>query len=104
MTLGGVVNHVRWVEHSWIEHRFVGGPDLGPWTDDSPDQEFLDGAALPIQRVLDDYRAQAARTDNIVASYGLDDRSVTACNRENTRPCARCCYTSSRKTPATTGT
>ena len=71
MTLGGVVNHVRWVEHSWIEHRFVGGPDLGPWTDDSPDQEFLDGAALPIQRVLDDYRAQAARTDNIVAFYGL---------------------------------
>lgn len=24
MSIGGVVNHLRWVEHSWIENRFVG--------------------------------------------------------------------------------
>jgi uncharacterized damage-inducible protein DinB len=77
MTIGGVVNHMRWVEHSWIENRFLGGPDLAPWTDDSPDQEFVDGANLELGTVLAGYREQAARTDGIVAAHGLDDRSRT---------------------------
>ncbi len=77
MTLGGVVNHMRWVEHSWLENRFVGGPDLGPWTDDSPDQEFIDGAANPLERVLREYAEQARRTDALIASLHLDERSVT---------------------------
>lgn len=77
MTVGGVLNHMRWVEHSWVENRFVGGPDLGPWTDESPDQEFLDGAVTPIDRVVDDYRQQARRTDAIIGRHDLDDRSQT---------------------------
>jgi hypothetical protein len=32
-TVGGVVNHLRWVEHAWVENRFVTGPYLGPSTD-----------------------------------------------------------------------
>ena len=88
MTLGGVVNHLRWVEHSWIENRFVGGPDLGPWTDDSPDQEFLDGATLPLQDVLAGYREQAVRTDTIVAGLDLDDRSLAPL-RSGERPTLR---------------
>jgi uncharacterized damage-inducible protein DinB len=77
MSVGGVLNHMRWVEHSWIENRFVGGPDLGPWTDESPDQEFIDGASLPLQTVIDGYRDQAAATDVIIARLQLDDRSET---------------------------
>jgi uncharacterized damage-inducible protein DinB len=73
MTVGGVVNHMRWVEHSWVENRFVDGPDLGPWTEDSPDQEFLDGASTPLAVVLQDYAAQAQRTDAIIRRHGLDD-------------------------------
>lgn len=76
MTIGGVVNHLRWVEHSWVENRFVGGPDLGPWTDESPDQEFVDGAALPLEEVLAGWAEQARRTDALVADLDLDDRSV----------------------------
>jgi uncharacterized damage-inducible protein DinB len=76
MTLAGVVNHMRWVEHSWVENRFVGGPDLGPWTDASPDQEFIDGALLPLTEVLQDYAAQAERTDAIIAEHDLDDLSA----------------------------
>lgn len=75
MSIGGVVNHLRWVEHSWIENRFVGGPDLGPWTDESPDQEFVDGAALPLGEVLEGYVEQARRTDALIAGLDLDDRS-----------------------------
>ena len=77
MSVGAVLNHMRWVEHSWIENRFVGGPDLGPWTDESPDQEFIDGSTLPLQTVIDGYRAQAATTDAIIAGLQLDDRSQT---------------------------
>jgi uncharacterized damage-inducible protein DinB len=77
MSVGAVLNHMRWVEHSWIENRFVGGPDLGPWTDESPDQEFIDGSILPLQTVIDGYRAQAATTDAIIAGLQLDDRSQT---------------------------
>lgn len=76
-TVGGVLNHLRWVEHSWIENRFVGGPDLGPWTDDSPDQEFLDGAILPLDDIIAGYREQIVRTDALIEKLDLDDRSVT---------------------------
>lgn len=75
-SVGGVLNHMRWVEHSWIENRFVDGPDLGPWTDESPDQEFIDGATLPLQAVIDGYREQAVTTDAIIARLDLDDRSA----------------------------
>src|SRR3712207_2860423 len=76
MTIGGVVNHMRWVEHSWVENRFVGGPDLGPWSDESPDQEFIDGASIPLAVLLEDYKAQTQRTDVIVAHHDLDDLSA----------------------------
>ena len=77
MTLGGVVNHLRWVEHSWIENRFVGGPDLGPWTDEEPDREFSLGATNPLTQTLAEYVEQAERTDAIIAGLDLDDRSAT---------------------------
>ena len=76
MTVGGVVNHLRWVEHSWVENRFVDGPDLGPWTDESPDQEFVDGASTPLAEVLQGYVDQTRRTDLIIAEHDLDDVSV----------------------------
>lgn len=78
MSIGGVVNHMRWVEHSWVENRFVGGPDLGPWTDEEPDKEFSDGAEHPLAQTLAGYVEQAARTDAIIATLDLDDRSQTA--------------------------
>ncbi len=75
MSIGGVLSHIRWVEHSWIENRFVGGPDLGPWTDDEPDREFTVGAEMPIGQLLSEYAGQRARTDAIIAGLDLDDRS-----------------------------
>jgi uncharacterized damage-inducible protein DinB len=77
MTVGGVLNHLRWVEHSWIENRFVDGPDLGPWTAESPDQEFIDGATTAIDETISAYREQAQRTDAILARHDLDQLSRT---------------------------
>ena len=76
MTVGGVLNHMRWVEHSWVESRFVDGPDLGPWTDESPDQEFIDGAQTPVDETVRAYQDQAQRTDAIIAQHDLDDRAA----------------------------
>jgi uncharacterized damage-inducible protein DinB len=77
MSIGGVLNHVRWVEHSWIENRFVGGPDLGPWTHEEPDREFTLGATEPLSETIAGYREQMARTDALIAGLDLDDRSQT---------------------------
>lgn len=87
-SIGGVVNHLRWVEHSWIETRFVDGPDLEPWTDESPDQEFVDGATLPLAEILAGYVEQASRTDAIIAGLDLDDRSALPL-RSGERPTLR---------------
>jgi len=76
MSIGGVVNHLRWVEHSWVDNRFAGGPDLAPWTDESPDQEFVDGATTPLEEVLAGWAEQARRTDAVVAAHDLDDLSA----------------------------
>ena len=43
-SIGGFVNHLRWVEHSWFETVFLGEPDRGPWTDEEPDREMTLGA------------------------------------------------------------
>ena len=75
MSIGGVVSHIRWVEHSWIENRFVGGPDLGPWTDEEPDREFSLGAETSMGQLLSEYAEQRARTNAIIAGLDLDDRS-----------------------------
>jgi len=88
MSIAGVVNHLRWVEHWWIEHRFVGGPDLGPWTEESPDQEFVDGARAPIGDVLRAYEEQAARTERIIDTVHLDDRAAMPL-RSGERPTLR---------------
>jgi uncharacterized damage-inducible protein DinB len=89
MSIGGVVNHMRWVEHSWIENRFVGGPDLGPWTDEEPDKEFSIGAETPIEQTLSEYDQQIARTDAIIAGLDLDDRSKTLRFRNGDAPTLR---------------
>ncbi len=72
-SIGGFVNHLRWVEHSWFETVFLGEPDRGPWTDEEPDREMTLGAVGPLAAVLDGYREQARRTDEIIAAHDLDD-------------------------------
>jgi uncharacterized damage-inducible protein DinB len=77
MSIGGLVNHMRWVEYSWIEQRFAGGPDIAPWTEEEPDREFSVGAQVPIAQTLREYDEQIARTDAIIAGHQLDERSPT---------------------------
>ncbi|MER5769150.1 DinB family protein [Streptomyces sp. NPDC001985] len=74
MTMAGLISHMRWVEHSWIEVLFLGG-DMTR----NPSFDTVDEAAnwradgVPLARLLAEYEAQCARSDEIVAAASLDD-------------------------------
>ena len=75
MTVAGLVAHLRWVEYSWFSQNLLGTPDHGetPWTEGGhPDAEmFVDG--VPLAKLLDEYDAECARSNEIVAGFALDD-------------------------------
>jgi uncharacterized damage-inducible protein DinB len=72
MALANVLNHLRWVERSWVNDRLLGGEDDGPWTKENPDAEFDEGSALPIDEVIRLYEEEAARTRAVFAEHDLD--------------------------------
>jgi len=72
MTISGLVNHLRWVEYSWIQVVFLGEEDEGPWTDDDPDREMRVAVDYPISQLLDEYEAQCARYRKLVQDTDLD--------------------------------
>jgi len=72
MALANVLNHLRWVERSWVNDRLLGGEDDGPWTKENPDAEFDEGSALPIDEVIRRYEEEAARTRAVFAEHDLD--------------------------------
>ena len=76
MTVKGLVGHLRWVEHSWLEHTFLGGPDEGPWTGEEPDAEFAVALGSPLSVLLDEYEAQSVRFRELVAARDLDQPSA----------------------------
>ncbi|HEX5118380.1 MAG TPA: DinB family protein [Pseudonocardiaceae bacterium] len=75
MTISGLVSHLRWVEHSWIEVTLLGREDRGPWTDDDPDREMRIAVDVPIAQLLDEYRASCDLHRELVASLDLDTES-----------------------------
>ena len=75
MTMSGLVHHLRWVEHHWIEVTLLGGEVRGPWTDDDPDREMRIAVDLPIAQLLADYQAACDRHRELVASLDLDTPS-----------------------------
>ena len=72
MSPANVLNHLRWVERSWVQDRLLGGEDDGPWTRENPDAEFDEGSALPLDEVIRLYEEEAARTRAVFAEHALD--------------------------------
>ncbi|UYM03845.1 DinB family protein [Solicola gregarius] len=73
-----LLNHLRWVEFDWIETRFLGGEDLGPWTEEDPDGEMTEALSMTADEVIAAYREQTKRCDELVADVDLDTLSVEA--------------------------
>ena len=78
MALSNVLNHLRWVERSWVNERLLGGEDDGPWTEENPDAEFDEGSALPVDEVIRLYEEEAARTRAVFAEHDLDAQMAMA--------------------------
>ena len=72
MSPANVLNHLRWVEWSWIHVSILGEPDEGPWTEEEPDADFDEGSTLPVEEVIRRYEQEAARTRAFFAETDLD--------------------------------
>jgi hypothetical protein len=72
MTPANIVNHLRWVERSWVNADLFGGEDDGPWTEEDPDGEFRQGSELSVAEVIGLYEQEAARTRAAFAGVDLD--------------------------------
>ena len=73
MTVAGIVSHLRWVEQSWYEVLFLGGPTDGPqFSQDPVDADMIVDAGVPLARLVDDYVAQCARSNEIISAHSLD--------------------------------
>jgi uncharacterized damage-inducible protein DinB len=75
MTVSGLVSHLTWVEYWWFQVVFLGEEDRGPWTEEDPDREMRIALDVPLDRLLAEYDAQAARYRELVAARDLDERA-----------------------------
>ncbi|MFB6723639.1 DinB family protein [Kribbella sp. NPDC056345] len=74
MTPAGLVSHMRWVEHLWFEVVYLNVPrDQNPmYRKDVESAEML-VTGVPLPQLLDEFDAQWARSNEIVAAHSLDD-------------------------------
>lgn len=76
MTMSGLINHLLWVERSWIQGTYLGEEINRPWSKEDPDAEMRIAVQTPIAELLDAYDAQSSRYQELVAARDLDSRSV----------------------------
>jgi uncharacterized damage-inducible protein DinB len=77
-SIGGIVSHLRWVEHAWFEILLLDLPDEGYATPDDPDAEWRRGTEIPLPQLLDEYEAQCERSRAITARLDLDTPALRA--------------------------
>ncbi|MGW1465622.1 DinB family protein [Streptomyces sp. NPDC002308] len=74
MTMAGLVSHMRWTEHMWLEVLFLGGDEKqNPAFDESSEAADWVSDGRPLAELLAEYEAQCARSNEIVAAASLDD-------------------------------
>jgi len=76
MSVAGLVSHLRWAEGFWIDVLFLGRPNPFPGSDDDSELQMRLGFDKPLAELLDDYAAQAAHTDEIVAANDWDTHAA----------------------------
>jgi uncharacterized damage-inducible protein DinB len=76
MSIAGLVSHLRWSEVFWIDVVFLGGINPWPGTDDDSELQMRRGLEQPLAELLDEYAAQAAHTDDVIADHDWDAEAV----------------------------
>ncbi|SEP17863.1 Protein of unknown function [Amycolatopsis saalfeldensis] len=76
-TIAGLLGHLTLVENYWFRVVLDGRPD--EWAEAlelDPDAEFRAAHRTPIERLIADYQAEAARCREVVAARAFDDTVV----------------------------
>jgi hypothetical protein len=74
LSMAGLVSHLRWTEHCWFEVLLMGRPTTGnPQFVDEPEDADMMVDGVPLARLLEEYDAQCAISNEIVAAHSLDD-------------------------------
>ncbi|WP_328330998.1 DinB family protein [Kribbella sp. NBC_00382] len=74
MTVAGLVSHMRWTEHCWFNVLFLGESHAdNPQFQEEPDDADMLVPGIPLSQLLDDFEAQCAKSNEIVAAHSLDD-------------------------------
>jgi uncharacterized damage-inducible protein DinB len=79
MTMCGLISHLRWVEHHWVQVMFLGEEPAGPLTeatDDDPDPEMRTAVDIPLPRLLAEYEDQSERYRRLLSDHDLSARAV----------------------------
>jgi len=75
LTPGGVVKHLTGTERFWFSIDFAALDVQWPWTDDDPHGGFAIDAGDTVDGLLTSYRAECARSREVVAAASLDDHA-----------------------------
>ncbi|MGW6280028.1 DinB family protein [Kribbella sp. NPDC055071] len=75
LTPGGIVKHLTAVERFWFAIDFAGQDVEWPWTEEDPHGAFPIATDDTVDGLLTSYRAECARSREITAAAGLDDRA-----------------------------
>lgn len=74
MTPAGLVSHMRWTEHCWFNVLFLGESyEHNPQFREEPEDADMMVDGVPLARLLDEFEAQCAESNEIVAAHSLDD-------------------------------
>ncbi|HSJ28988.1 MAG TPA: DinB family protein [Acidimicrobiia bacterium] len=80
-TLGGIVQHLGYVERWWF-HRVHGGQDIdAPWTEEDPDADFRVPEGATAESIIEFYEACCDESRRIVAESPDLDRESTVGSR-----------------------
>jgi uncharacterized damage-inducible protein DinB len=72
-TLFGIVHHLAYVERWWFQDVFAGRQVEYPWTDESPDAEWLVEDTITSDEALELYARECAVNREITMAAELDD-------------------------------
>ena len=74
MTPAGLVSHLRWNEHVWFNVIFLAESSAdNPTFQKEPKDAAWIADGVPLARLLDEFEAQCAQSNEIVAAHSLDD-------------------------------
>ncbi|MFL6144719.1 MAG: DinB family protein [Labedaea sp.] len=83
LTMAGLVSHLRWTENLWFEIVLLGQPAVGPAFDE-PEDSDMRVAGVPLAKLVEEYQAQCAKSNEIIAGHTLDDRGKSTEFRSGT--------------------